>query len=77
MLQCQQHLFQVFCVIANSLRSQSTSIFVHVKSNPVCYDVIYHPFPITPKNLKIWVVDSLHYKHSREMIGDLHDFSLV
>ena len=60
MLQCQQHLFQVFCVIANSLRSQSTSIFVQVKSK-----------------VKIWVVDSLHYKHSREMIGDLHDFSLV
>ena len=24
----------------------------------MCYDVIYHPFPINPKNLKTLVVDS-------------------
>ena len=32
--------------------------FVQMKSSPMCYDVIYHPFPINPKNLKTLVVDS-------------------
>ena len=52
MLPCQQHLFHAFCVIANSLWSESTSQWVGVMV--AHYDVICYPFPMNSQYLKTW-----------------------
>ena len=59
MLQCQQHLFRAFCVMANSWWPESTSIFfAQMASFVERYYVIYHPFPINSQYLRTWGVDS-------------------
>ena len=51
------YFLRVLCHQIRYDRSQQV-FFAQVKSSPKCYDAIYHPFPVTPKNLKMWVVDS-------------------
>ena len=52
MLQCQQHLFQAFCVTANIPDDRSQRVFLaQMTSCAVLYDVIYHLFPINSQYL--------------------------